>query len=421
MRSSQLLRLWKNDEGSGQGRSQHVKILFLYADDVYFWRNRLGLACETKEQGFDVVLMAPISKHRAEIEQEGVRVIPWELSRKNINPLRELRSFIQVLEVYRRERPDIVQHETLKAVLHGGMAARLCGEVPSVSVICGLGAIFTQSNFKMATIRRIVLLILSIIFRSRKARVAFHNDGDRDVLVKTYGILSPEQAHVTPGNGVHIERFTPQPEPPGTPIVLLPARMLWEKGIAEFVEAAGELRCKGIEARFVLVGAPDSENPGCISGEQLRSWERSGVVEWWGQRDDMPSVYAQSTVVCLPSYAEGLPNVLAEAGACARAVVATDVPGCRQAVSHEVNGLLVPARDGKALGGAIERLLGDGSLRRRLGSAGRERAVNEFSNTVIVTQMLELYRGLLGGEWPRHATRPVLVAGAKEFVVLRHE
>jgi glycosyltransferase involved in cell wall biosynthesis len=376
-----------------------LKIIFLYADDVYFWRNRLGLACEAKTQGFEVVLMAPFSRYRSEIEKEGIRVIPWNVSRKSVNPLRELRSLLEVARAYEKERPDIVQHEALKAVLHGGLAARYTGKGPTVSIICGLGSIFTSGAIKMKLLRGIVLRILALVFDSRKAQVVVMNDDNRDTLLKSKTVKRA-QVKVVPGPGIRIDGFTSHPEPAGIPIVLLAGRMLWEKGIGEFVTAAEELRGKGISARFVLAGAPDADNPECISEEQLRVWDRSGIVEWWGPRNDMPAVYAESTVVCLPSYAEGLPNVLAEAGACARAVVTTDVAGCRQAVTHEVNGLLVPARDAKALGAAIERLLADGELRRRLGAMGRERAVEEFSHTMIVRQMLQIYRELLGGKWP---------------------
>jgi glycosyltransferase involved in cell wall biosynthesis len=249
-------------------------------------------------------------------------------------------------------------------------------------------------------LRSIVLRILAFVFRTRDARVIVMNADNRNLLLKSK-TLKPEQIQVHPGPGIRVKRFIPEPEPHGAPIVLLPSRMLWEKGVGEFVAAANELRNKGISARFVLTGAPDADNPGCISEKQLRAWDRSGVVEWWGPRNDMPAVYAQSTLVCLPSfYGEGLPNVLAEAGACARAVVTTDVAGCREAVAHEVNGLLVPARDAKALGAAIERLLADAELRRRLSAMGRERAVKEFSHTAIVSQMLRIYRELLGGKWP---------------------
>ena len=378
-----------------------MKILFLYADDAYFWRNRLGLAAEATDHGFEVVLMAPLSNYRSEIEKVGVRVIPWALSRKSINPFRELWSLFEVIKVHLQERPDIVQHETLKAIVHGGVAARLLGGVPSVNIICGLGAIFSRADRKLRLIRWLLLRILTFAFANHQTRVAFQNAFDMRDFVRM-GIIRDEQAFVSPGNGVRVERFMPKPETGGTPIVVLPARMLWEKGVGEFVEAAKELKARGFAARFVLVGTPDTDNPGCIPEEQLRAWERSGVVEWWGQRSDMPEVYAQSTLVCLPSfYGEGLPNVLAEAGASGRAVVATDIPGCRQAVEHDVNGLIVPARDAKALAHAIERLLKDGELRRRLGAMGRERAVKEFSHETIVKQMIGIYRELLGEKWPK--------------------
>jgi glycosyltransferase involved in cell wall biosynthesis len=379
---------------------RQMKILLLCSDDVSFWRNRLGLACEAKKCGFDVVVMSPISNRRAEIEKEGIRVIPWNLSRKSLNPLRELRSLLEVVRVYRQERPDVVQHEALKAVVHGGVAARFIGTIPSVNIICGLGSIFTRATVKMKILRGILIRVLAIVFKVENLRLIVMNDDNRATLLNEH-VLKADQVSVVPGVGVHPARFTAHSEPVGRPIVLLPSRMIWEKGVGEFVAAAQALREKGTSARFVLVGSPDPDNPGCISKEQLDLWERSGVVEWWRERSDMPAVYAKSTLVCLPSYyGEGLPNVLTEAGASGRAVVTTDVPGCRQAVSHEVNGLLVPARDAKALAVAIERLLNDTELRRRLAWKGRERALNEFSHATIVGVMLEIYRGVLGKKWP---------------------
>lgn len=229
------------------------------------------------------------------------------------------------------------------------------------------------------------------------------NDDNRNLLLKS-GAVRDGQVGVIPGVGVCAERFVERPEPDGVPIVLLPSRMLWEKGVREFVAAANELREKGISARFVLAGTPDEHNPGFIPEGQLKDWVRSGAVEWWGHCSDMPSIYAKSTIVCLPSYGEGLPNVLTEAGASGRAVVATDVPGCRDVIRHEANGLLVPPRDATALAAAIRRLLEDTALRRRLGSVGRQRAVHEFSHEVIMASTLSLYEAALGGRWPKSAS-----------------
>jgi glycosyltransferase involved in cell wall biosynthesis len=387
-----------------------VKILFLYADDAYFWRNRLSLACEMKGQAFEVVLLTVVSKYRSEIEREGIRVVPWNLSRKSINPFRELASFLEVLHVYRRERPDIVQHETLKAIVHGGIAARVSGNKPSVNVVSGLGTIFTRPSRKMRFLRAILMRVLPAVFGNRNSRVVFMNEDNRELLLSG-GTFRAEQASVIPGVGVCLERFAEKPEPGGVPIVLLPSRMLWEKGVREFVEAATELRREGISARFVLAGTPDMDNPGFIPLERLMEWERSGAVEWWGQCDDMPAAYAKSTIVCLPSYGEGLPNVLTEAGACGRAVVTTNVAGCREVVRNEVNGLLVPPRDSKALGAAIRRLLEDAKLRKRIGAAGRERAEREFSSEIILASTLELYGAVLGDKWP---ARPGTDAGSSK-------
>jgi len=395
-----------------------MKILFLYADDTYFWRNRLSLAREAREQGFEVVLLAPVSSYLSEIEKEGVRVIPWNLSRKSVNPFRELPSLIQVLRIYRREKPDIVQHETLKAVIHGGIAARLCGNKPSVNVVSGLGSIFTRPTAKMKLLRAILMRVLPVVFGNRNSRVVLMNEDNRELLLSGAAFRA-EQASVIPGVGVCLERFAEKPEPDGVPIVLLPSRMLWEKGVGEFVAAAAELRRQGISARFVLAGTPDIGNPGFIPREQLAEWVRAGDVEWWGQCDDMPSVYTKSTVVCLPSYyGEGLPNVLTEAGACGRAIVTTDVAGCREVVRDEVNGLLVPPRDSKALAAAIRRLLGDSKLRERLAAAGRQRAEREFSREIILARTLDLYEAVLGGKWP---ARPATDAGASKVARIYSE
>jgi glycosyltransferase involved in cell wall biosynthesis len=179
---------------------------------------------------------------------------------------------------------------------------------------------------------------------------------------------------------------------------MLPARMLWEKGVREFVEAAQELHRRGSSVRMVLVGAPDPDNPGCIPERQLREWAESGNVEWWGQQTEMPDVLHRSHLVCLPSYREGLPKVLLEAGACGRAIVTTDAPGCSYVVRHGENGLLIPIKDPRALVDAIQSLILDRVRRLQMGVAGRERTVKEFSEGMIARQTLDVYAELLNGK-----------------------
>lgn len=380
--------------------SKTLKILFLYNTDWFFWNYRYALADALVKVGFEVILIAPVPNRSAEFSEKGIRVIPWNLSRQSMNPFREFMSFLQIYKIYSEEHPDIVHHEAMKPIIYGGIAARLENRIPSANTICGLGSIFTRATTKLKFLRFFLLRFLAIAFGSKDSHVIFMNEDNRDLLLG-YRTVRPERLSVVHGSGVPVDKFTVKPEPEGVPIVLLPSRMLWEKGISEFVSAAKDLKEKGVLARFVLAGAPDSHNPGCVPERQLEEWERSGVVEWWRHRNDMPAVYSQATLICLPSYyGEGLPNVLVEAGASGRPVITTTMPGCRQAVADGLNGLLVPPRDSVALSVAIEKILGDPQLRKRLGAAGRERAVREFSQEVIVKQMIEIFQSLLRGKWP---------------------
>jgi glycosyltransferase involved in cell wall biosynthesis len=206
------------------------------------------------------------------------------------------------------------------------------------------------------------------------------------------------------GSGVDMRRFVPVPEPSGAPLVVFASRMLWAKGVAEFVEGARISKARGSHARFILVGDTD-DNPGAVSVTQLAQWERSGVVEWWGHRSDMPQVFAQSAVVVLPSiYREGVPKVLIEAAACGRPIVTTDMPGCREIVRDAVNGFLVPVRDAEAVAEAVGRLIADDRLRRHMGDASREIAVREFAVEVVVRSTLKIYPPPAGRETGSTAT-----------------
>jgi glycosyltransferase involved in cell wall biosynthesis len=194
---------------------------------------------------------------------------------------------------------------------------------------------------------------------------------------------------------VDCAQFSPQPEPRGVPVVLFAGRMLWEKGLAEFIAAIRILRKENVSARFVLVGEPDLAHTSSISASQLRAWVAAGLVEWWGNRDDMPKVFAQSNLVCLPSYGEGVPKSLIEAAACGRALVACDVPGCREIVHHGENGFLVPVRDAGSLAHSIATLVAKPSLRAQMGARGRAIAVDEFSEQLVLSQTLAVYHQLL--------------------------
>lgn len=373
-----------------------MKILFLTTEDSTFWSHRLALARATREAGAEVVIMARWGEYCERLEREGFRVIPWKVSRRSLNPFRELYSFLQVLKVYHEERPDLAHHVALKPIAYGGSAARLCQGIPAVNSVTGLGPVFIHSRPLMRALRYLLTTALRWVFGASNCHVVFQNHDDRNLLV-SQRVVPEEKTAVVPGFGVDTENFVPSPEPGGVPIVMLPARMLWEKGIREFVEAAAGLRQRGVAARMVLVGAPDPNNPGCIARERLKEWGDSGIIEWWGQCTNMPSILGQAQVVCLPSYREGVPKVLLEAAACARPIVTTDAPGCSLAVRQGENGFLVPVKDSEALATAIIALLGDKGLRRKMGAAGRARALQEFSEQRVARQMLDVYQFLLNG------------------------
>jgi glycosyltransferase involved in cell wall biosynthesis len=248
--------------------------------------------------------------------------------------------------------------------------------------------------------RKLVVLSCKVAFRHSNQRIVFQNPDDQGVFIQNK-ILPAAQTVLIKGSGVDVHTYVPTPEPEGVPVVILASRMLRDKGVVEFVQAARELRESGVSARFVLVGDTDPGNPTAVSAEQLQSWANEGVIEWWGHQSDMRKVLSQSNIVCLPSLREGVPKVLIEAAACGRAIVTTDAPGCREIVREGENGLLVPVRNSKALADALRLLIESAPLRSLMAAKGREIAVEEFSVERVVNETLGVYRELLAASGPR--------------------
>jgi glycosyltransferase involved in cell wall biosynthesis len=257
-----------------------------------------------------------------------------------------------------------------------------------------MGSMFLASGaaarFRASAVRQLLRAATS----GRGHWFIFQNEADRAEFAAR-GIGHPDRTVLIPGSGVDLQRFQASAEPPGVPVVVLPARMLRDKGVAEFVDAARRLRRARVPARFALVGAQDPDNPSALSREELEAWVREGVVEWWGHRADMPEVYRGCHVVCLPSYREGRPKALLEAAAAGRCVVTTDVPGCRDCVEHGTSGLLVPPRDAGALADALTMLLADPARRAAMGREARLRAERDFGVEAVVDATLALYRRCL--------------------------
>ncbi len=363
-------------------------------DAPFFLSHRLPIALAAQRAGYAVHIATPDHPRRTEIEQQGLAFHPFPLTRSSASPGSELGSLRALMAVYRVVRPAIVHHVTHKPVLYGSIAARLTGVPAVVNAISGLGYAFVATGWKADLRRRVMLGAYRVAFAHPQCRGIFQNPEDV-ALFREAGVITAGQYILIPGSGVELDHFVPTPEPPGTPLIVLASRMLWDKGIGEFVEAARLLRSRGIRFRAALVGEPDPGNPRSLTDTQLRAWNDEGIVEWWGRRGDMAAVFASSSIACLPStYREGVPKVLLEAAACGRPIVTTDAPGCRVVARPEDNGLLVAPGDAAGLAAALERLLKDAPLRARMGARSRVIAEAEFGIQSVVDATLALYASL---------------------------
>lgn len=378
------------------------RLLFVVNACWFFVSHRLPVALAAQRAGFEVHVAAAPDETTALLAQHGIGFHPLPLSRRSRLPLRELAAFGSLLALYRRLRPQVVHHVTIKPVLYGGLAARLAGVPAVVHAISGLGYTFLAPGRVAGLVRAGVRGLYRLALGHPNQRVIFQNDDDRTEFVSRR-LVRARDAVLIRGSGVDPAEFTPAAPPEGDPLVVLPSRLLWDKGVGEFVEAARMLRARGVRARFALVGDADPHNPATVPAAQLERWRREGAVEIWGRRTDMPQVLQGAHVVCLPSYREGLSRALIEAASAGLPIVTTDVPGCRDVVRHGYNGLLVPAANPGRLAQALQALIDDPSLRARMGARGRERVLAEFSLEQVMRESLEVYRAVHPVPAPRPA------------------
>jgi glycosyltransferase involved in cell wall biosynthesis len=374
---------------------QRPRVLYVVSEDWYFHSHRLPLAQAAIREGFDVAVATGAGEHSDAIIRAGIRLHPLGMQRRSMQPLREIATLLRLRRIVAAERPDIVHNVALKPVLYGSIAARLAGRPKVVNAIAGMGYLFTSSALRARLLKPVVKFCLGVLLDNGRSRTIVQNPEDSLFLTRS-GMARADRISLIRGSGVDARAFAPLAEPPGVPVVMLASRMLRDKGVPEFAEAARILHDEGIAARFVLVGAPDPHNPASVPESELRSLHARYGVEWWGPRSDMPSVLAAASIVCLPTtYGEGLPKILLEAASCGRAIVATDVQGCREIVKNEVNGLLVAPSDTRALAAAIGRLLREPGLRSRMGAQGRALVEEHFTIESVTRATLSLYRELL--------------------------
>lgn len=374
--------------------AKNMKLLFVTNVDWFFISHRLPVALAALKAGHEVHIATFLTRPVEELESYGLNVHPLASRRNNFGLFSLAENFIEIFRLFRNVKPDVVHLVTIKPLLLGGIAANLVRVPGLVVAISGLGSMFISERPFVRLLKLCLLPLYRIALRHRNLKIITQNEDDRKIIQRLSG-QTPERFQILPGSGVDLQKYKYVPEPGGDKIVLLAGRLLREKGVGEFVEASKRLRPIYPGVRFVLVGSPDHANPSTYTESQLSAWQKEGAVEWWGHRKDMPEVLSRTHLVVLPSYREGFPKVLIEAASCGRAVITTDVPGCRDAIDPGVTGLLVPVRNVEALAEAMQEMLNDPKYRKAMGYAGRRRAETMFPVEKIVDTHLKIYQDLM--------------------------
>jgi glycosyltransferase involved in cell wall biosynthesis len=368
-------------------------LMFVVNVDWAFLSHRLPIALEAQRRGYQVHIATGLTDRFDELRSHGLVVHPLALDRSSVG-LGNWCTLVQLWQAFRAVRPDVVHLVTIKPVLMGGLVTRLAGVPAVVAAVPGLGFVFMARGAKAAVRRWLVGALYPVAFGHRNLTVIFQNLDDRATLTKL-AHLPDSKVVMIRGSGVDLAQYGHTPLPLGVPVVLLAARLLADKGVREFVQAARLLKQQGVCARFCLAGSVDPANPASLADKELTQWANEGVIELWGQRSDMPDVLRAAHLVVLPSYREGLPKVLLEAAACGRAVVTTDVPGCRDAIDPGVTGLLVPVRNAEALADALKGLINNPARCQSMGNAGRALAESAFDVRQVVAVHLRIYQELI--------------------------
>ncbi|PWL16259.1 glycosyltransferase family 1 protein [Falsochrobactrum shanghaiense] len=370
-------------------------LIYLISEDWFFLSHFMDRAKAAKEAGFQVHVVTRVGTRGEEIRAAGFNLIHLDMRRASLGPFQLLREIAEVARIYRRTAPDIVHHIALRPIIVGSFAAFLARIGRVVNAPVGMGFVFSSDTIKARLLRPFVVKALKIALHGRRKIAIVENDDDRTELVERK-LVKPDKLVVIEGAGVDLNAFpyVKRQDADGI-VVMLAARLLKEKGVREFVGAVEILQRECLNCRFVLVGEPDPDNPGKIDDKELKDWQDRNLVDWQGRSNNMTETILQADIFCLPSYREGLPKVLLEAGASGCAIITTDVPGCRQIVTHMQTGLLVPPRDAVFLAGAIRTLVRDGSLRLSLADAARKKVESCFSNKIVNERTLSVYRHMI--------------------------
>jgi glycosyltransferase involved in cell wall biosynthesis len=373
-----------------------MKVMLFANTAWYLFNFRLATAQRLVADGHDVLLVSPPDEHVPRLQAAGLRWRALPLHRASLNPLREAATLAALVDLLRAERPDVLHNFTVKCAVYGSLAARVTGVPAVINAIAGMGYVYAGSDLRARLLRPCVAWLLRSTLDRRRSLLVLQNPDDAVALVKAQ-LVDPLRVRVILGSGVDTARFTPAVRREGRLRVVLASRLLREKGVVEYVEAARMLKQAGRDIEFVLSGRTDPGNPHSIPEAWVRQWHQEGIVACLGHVDDMPSLLASADVMVLPSYyGEGVPRCLIEGAAAGLAVITTDRPGCREVVKQDgVDGLHVPCRNAAALARAIARLDDDRPLLRRLGARARRNAVECFDQAMVLERTLAVYDELL--------------------------
>jgi glycosyltransferase involved in cell wall biosynthesis len=377
------------------------RAVFLTTSDSFLLSHRRALALAFLREGFEVTVIASDTGRGAEIRALGLGFVPWPVERGSVSPVSEAKAAAFVVKTYREIRPDLAHHSSIKPVLYGSVAAALCGNPGVINTMSGLGYALIErpeDPLRRRLLREAAYAGYRAVLRRPNCHSVFQNP-DQLEMFRSRGLIDPARTTLIRGAGVDTQRFSVSPLPDGVLIAALPARMLWDKGVGEFVEAARILRARSVPVRMVLVGGTDPQNRAGIAEETLRQWVSEGVVEWWGHQSDMAALWTRVHLAVLPSYGEGLPLALAEAASSGRPIITTNVPGCRETVVDGVTGWLIEVRSPTAIADAIQD-----AVRRRdeltaMGLAGRALAERNLSQERVIRETLAVARSLKV-RWP---------------------
>ncbi|HEY1138601.1 MAG TPA: glycosyltransferase family 4 protein [Lysobacter sp.] len=375
-----------------------MKFMFFANTDWYLYNFRLSTALHLKQRGADVVMLSPPGPFGDRFAEHGIRWITLPMERASLNPAREALTLREIVRVLSSERPDLLHNFTVKCAVYGALAAKLARIPAVVNAVAGLGYVFTSDALMARSLRPVVKVLMRGTLGGDNSRLVLQNPDDANAFVDSK--LVPEHhIRLIRSSGVDTNRFTPsRRDDQQRPLrVLLAARLLWEKGVQEFVDAAALVQGRGRSMEFLLAGSPDPGNPRSVDRRHVESWVRQGLVKWLGHVEDMPALLRSVDVMALPSYyREGVPKSLIEGAACGLALVTTNLPGCREVVScHGSDGLHAEPRDAASLAELLIRLDDDRELLRRLGDAARRRALADFDERLVISRTLEVYQELL--------------------------